>query len=108
MVNFFVWSILTVAPIYASSSDSRYVEVIIRDLEQSQFLKKIEDKVILFPNQLKKQLNYEPTSPLSDLKTSESEEKTSDTEKSQRVRRGSDKYESTRQQVSSPFLTNHL
>lgn len=58
MVNFFVWSLLVLKTGVTAdeASESRFVEVIIRDLEQSQFLHKIEDKVILFPNQLKAQL----------------------------------------------------
>lgn len=62
MVNFLVWSVLVVSPSLSalatdeSPSESRFVEVIIHDLEKSQFLQKIKDKVILFPNQLKAQL----------------------------------------------------
>lgn len=63
MVQLLAFSLLAIAPSLSgeqghdeSPSESRFVEVIIRDLEQSQFLQKIENKVILFPNQLKAQL----------------------------------------------------
>lgn len=82
MVNFFVWSVLVLSgpATFVSTADleaneSRFVEVIIRDLEQSQFLHKIEDKVILFPTQLREQL--EAKLPLAKTET----------EDKQRVRR---------------------
>jgi len=60
MVNFWVWLLLVVnTGSYADeASETRFVEIIIHDLEKSQFLHKIEDKVILFPNQLKDQLRF--------------------------------------------------
>ena len=78
MVNFFVWSLLVLKTgvIADEDTESRFVEVIIHDLEKSQFLNKIEHKVILFPNQLKAQ-----------LKLPEPETEPETTESSKRVQR---------------------
>ena len=75
MVNYLVWGLfLTTKTAHATKnvnqSESRFVEVIIRDLEEPEFIHQIEDKVILFPNELRAVLE-KGGSPRVNLKTSD-------------------------------------
>ena len=73
MVNYLVWGLFLTtnahASVNANQSESRFVEVIIRDLEEPEFIRQIEDKVILFPNELRAVL--EKGGPKVNLKTTE-------------------------------------